>query len=250
MIPIKTEQELKVMREGGKILARILEDLKNKIRAGISTYELDEYASQLMSAYKVLSAFKNYKGFPANICTSVNAEVVHGIPRKDFLLKEGDIISIDVGIIYRGFYLDSALTLPVGKIDKDKQRLIEVTKNALYQGIKKAKAGNFLSDISYTIQSYVESEGFSVVREFVGHGIGRMMHEEPQIPNFGKPHQGPLLREGMVLAIEPMVNMGTWEVEILDNRWTAVTKDRLPSAHFEHTVAVREQKPEILTLLS
>jgi methionyl aminopeptidase len=250
MIPIKNQEELKIMREGGRILAEILEKLKIKIKPAISTYEIDEYAGQLMQDYKVSSAFKGYRGFPAYICTSVNAEIVHGIPSKGCILKEGDIISIDVGINYKGFYLDSALTLPVGKIDKKKQKLIEVTKTALFEGIKKAKAGNFLSDISYAIQNFVESRGFSVVREFVGHGIGKSMHEEPQIPNFGKPGQGPLLKEGMVLAIEPMVNMGSWEVEILENGWTAITKDRLASAHFEHTVAITDKNAEILTLIS
>jgi methionyl aminopeptidase len=199
-----------------------------------------------MKEYNVVSAFKNYKGFPGHICISVNEEVVHGIPSSR-VLKDKDIVSIDIGIIYQGFYLDSAFTIGIGKISPEVKKLLEVTKNALYEGIKKAKKGNHLSDISYAIQSYVEAGGFSVVRDFVGHGIGKSLHEEPPIPNFGKPKQGPLLKEGMVLAIEPMVNMGSWEVEISSNGWTALTKDRLPSAHFEHTVAV-DNEPQILTL--
>jgi len=246
MIPLKTKQDLEIMRQGGKILAKIIEALKSKVKEGLTTLEIDELASNLMKEYNVVSAFKNYKGFPGHICISVNEEVVHGIPSSR-VLKDKDIVSIDIGIIYQGFYLDSAFTIGIGKISPEVKKLLEVTKNALYEGIKKAKKGNHLSDISYAIQSYVEAGGFSVVRDFVGHGIGKSLHEEPPIPNFGKPKQGPLLKEGMVLAIEPMVNMGSWEVEISSNGWTALTKDRLPSAHFEHTVAV-DNEPQILTL--
>ncbi|MCM8792228.1 MAG: type I methionyl aminopeptidase [Candidatus Omnitrophica bacterium] len=247
MIFIKNKEEIMIMRRAGRMLAEIVQFLKSKIKPNISTYQIDEYACQLMKDYGVIPAFKGYRGFPAHICTSVNAEVVHGIPNKELILKEGDLISIDIGIEYKGFYVDSAFTLSVGKIDRNKQRLIETTKEALYEGIKKAKAGNLLSDISFAIQSYVESRGFSVVRDFTGHGIGKAIHEEPPVPNFGRPHRGPLLKEGMVLAIEPMVNMGGWEVEIMDNGWTAITKDRLPSAHFEHTVAITDKEAEILT---
>jgi methionyl aminopeptidase len=193
-----------------------------------------------------IPAFKGYKGFPATVCTSVNEEIVHGIPGKR-RLKEGDIISIDLGVNYQGYFSDAAVTLPVGNIDAKKRKLIEVTKKSLAEGIKQAKAGNNLFDISYSIQNYVEKNGFSVVRQFVGHGIGRSLHEEPEIPNFGRAKEGEVLKTGMVFAIEPMVNMGTWECEILENGWTAVTKDRLPSAHFEHTVAITEKGPEILT---
>lgn len=220
--------------------------LKKFIRAGISTIEIDRLAEKLIREEDVISAFKDYNGFPANICTSVNEEVVHGIPGQK-MLKDGDIISLDAGINYKGYISDVAITLPVGRIDPKAQKLIEVTRNALSQGIKQARVNNHLSDISYAIQTYVESQGFSVVRQFVGHGIGYSLHEDPQIPNFGLPNQGEVLKKGMVFAIEPMVNMGTWECKILDNGWTAVTKDGLPSAHFEHTVAITEEGPKILT---
>ena len=181
------------------------------------------------------------------MCASINEEIVHGIP-SDRLINEGDIISLDLGINYEGYFSDTAVTLGLGRIPAKVKKLIEVTKKALFEGIKQARRENNLSDISFSIQNYVEKHGFSVVRAFVGHGIGYKLHEEPEIPNFGKPHQGPILKNGMVFAIEPMVNMGTWESEILDNGWTAVTKDRLPSAHFEHTVAITENGPEILTV--
>ena len=220
--------------------------LKKFIRAGISTIEIDRLAEKLIREENVISAFKDYNGFPANICISVNEEVVHGIPGQK-MLKDGDIISLDAGINYKGYISDVAITLPVGRIDPKVKKLIEVTRNALSQGIKQARVNNHLSDISYAIQTYVEKQGFSVVRQFVGHGIGYNLHEDPQIPNFGLPHQGEVLKKGMVFAIEPMVNMGTWECKILDNGWTAVTKDGLPSAHFEHTVAITEEGPKILT---
>jgi len=246
MIPIKSEEDLKMLKKSGKILFKIMHRLKKFIRAGVSTIEIDRLAEKLIKDENVISAFKGYNGFPANICTSVNEEVVHGIPGQK-MLKDGDIISLDAGINYKGYLSDVAITLPVGRIDSKLQKLIEVTRNALSQGIKQARINNHLSDISYAIQTYVESQGFSVVRQFVGHGIGYNLHEDPQIPNFGLPHQGEVLKKGMVLAIEPMVNMGTWECKILDNGWTAVTKDGFPSAHFEHTVAITEAGPEILT---
>ncbi len=246
MIPIKSEEDLKMLKKSCKILSKIMHRLKKFIRAGISTIEIDRLAEKLIREENVISAFKDYNGFPANICTSVNEEVVHGIPGQK-MLKDGDIISLDAGINYKGYISDVAITLPVGRIDPKAQKLIEVTRNALAQGIKQARVNNHLSDISYAIQTYVESQGFSVVRQFVGHGIGYSLHEDPQIPNFGLPHQGEVLKKGMVFAIEPMVNMGTWECKILDNGWTAVTKDGLPSAHFEHTVAITEEGPKILT---
>lgn len=246
MIPLKSEKDLEMMRVAGKILSRIMQRLQEFIRAGISTAEIDRVAEELTRKENVQSAFKGYKGFPANICISINEEIVHGIPQ-DRSIKEGDIVSLDLGINYRGYFADTAVTLPVGRIDSGKKKLIAVTRKALSEGIKQARIDNYLSDISYAIQSYVEKNGFSVVRQFVGHGIGLSLHEEPEIPNFGVSHQGPVLKSGMVLAIEPMVNMGTWESMILDNGWTAVTKDGLPSAHFEHTVAVTEGGPEILT---
>lgn len=246
MISIKTEEELEILRQAGGILARIIKRLQEAIKPGVSTKEIDQLAEELINAEKVLPAFKGYKGFPATVCTSVNEEIVHGVPGERKLLT-GDIISLDLGINYQGYFSDSAFTMPVGHIDSRLRSLIEVAKKALHKGIQKAKAQNHLFDISYSIQEYVERNGFSVVRQFVGHGIGRSLHEDPEVPNFGRPNQGPVLKKGMVLAIEPMVNMGTWESEILDNGWTAVTKDRLASAHFEHTVAITQAGPEILT---
>ena len=246
MIPLKSEPDLEILKASGGILARVLRRLEQKVSAGITTAEINALAEELVLKENAIPAFKGYKGFPATVCTSVNEEIVHGIPGKR-RLKEGDIISIDLGVNYQGYFSDAAVTLPVGNIDAKKRKLIEVTKKSLAEGIKQAKAGNNLFDISYSIQNYVEKNGFSVVRQFVGHGIGRSLHEEPEIPNFGRAKEGEVLKTGMVFAIEPMVNMGTWECEILENGWTAVTKDRLPSAHFEHTVAITEKGPEILT---
>ncbi|MCM8771279.1 MAG: type I methionyl aminopeptidase, partial [Candidatus Omnitrophica bacterium] len=220
--------------------------LKNNLKVGMTTKELDQLAERLIREENAEPAFLGYQGFPNCLCISINEEVVHGIP-SERKLKEGDMVSLDLGINYKGYFSDCAVTLPIGRIDARRRRLLAVTKKALELGIKKARPGNHLSDISYAIQSYVEAYGFSVVRQFVGHGVGLKIHEEPQIPNFGQPHRGAVLKAGMVLAIEPMVNMGTWEVEILGDGWTAVTKDRLPSCHFEHTVAVTENGPQILT---
>lgn len=246
MIPIKSEEELKMLENSGRILARIMKRLRKSVHSGVTTKEIDILAEKLMKEEDSASAFKGYNGFPANICVSVNEEVVHGIPGER-VLEDGDIVSLDIGINYRGFLSDSAITIAVGRADPAKKKLIDVTRRSLIEGIKQARIGRHISDISYAIQSYVERYGFSVVRQFVGHGIGYELHEEPQIPNFGKPHQGEVLKNGMVLAIEPMVNLGAWECEFLDNGWTAVTKDRLASAHFEHTVAVTERGPRILT---
>lgn len=246
MIPIKSEEDLKMLRKSGKTLSKIMQRLREFVRVGVSTYEIDQLAEELVRQEKVASAFKGYNGFPANICTSVNEEVVHGIPSQK-RLNEGDIISLDLGINYKGYFSDGAITLPVGKINADAEALIDVTKNALFEGIRQALINNRLSDISHAIQTYVEAHGFSVVRQFVGHGIGHNLHEDPQIPNFGLPHQGETLKNGMVFAIEPMVNMGRWECKILENGWTAVTKDGFLSAHFEHTVAITQEGPEILT---
>jgi len=246
MIPLKSEADLCCLRKSGKILAKVMERLETSICPDVTTIELDRLAEELIKENKALSAFKGYKGFPGNICVSLNEEIVHGIPgsRK---IREGDIVSIDLGINYNGYFTDAAITLGVGEISQKTKQLIAVAKNSLSEGIKKARIDNHLTDISCAIQSYVEAKGLSVVRQFVGHGIGKDLHEEPEIPNFGMAKQGPLLKKGMVLAIEPMVNMGTWEAIILDNGWTAVTKDRLPSAHFEHTIAITDNGPEILT---
>ncbi|RDV83381.1 type I methionyl aminopeptidase [Ammonifex thiophilus] len=246
MIHRKSERELQYMREAGRIVALTLQELEKAIRPGVTTKELDSLAEEFIRRQGARPAFKGLYGFPASICTSINEEVVHGIPGPR-RLREGDIISIDVGTEVEGYHGDGAWTFPVGEISEEAARLLEVTREALYRGIEKAVAGNRLTDISYAIQTYVESHGFSVVRDFVGHGIGRRMHEEPQVPNFGPPGRGPRLEEGMTLAIEPMVNAGTYEVEVLPDNWTVVTKDRRLSAHFEHTIAVRKTRAEILT---
>jgi methionyl aminopeptidase len=246
MIPLKSKEDLEILRKSGSILAAVMKKIKGLARVGVSTEEIDRVAEELILKADALPAFKGYRGFPASICISVNEEIVHGIPGPRRLL-EGDIVSLDLGVNYRGFFSDSAVTLPVGRISAQKKKLIEVAKCSLAEGVSQAVAGNHLSDISHSIQNFVERNGFSVVRDFVGHGIGVRLHEEPEIPNFGRPHEGPVLRCGMVLAIEPMINVGTWESEILGNNWTAVTRDRMPSAHFEHTVAITEKGPEILT---
>ena len=247
MIPLKSEKDLEYLRASGKILSLVLKEVRKIIKPGITTNEIDRLAEDLILENNAQPAFKGYKGFPASACTSTNQEIVHGIPsgRK---LVEGDIVSIDLGVNFCGYFSDSAVTLAVGKIDAKIKKLIEVTKKSLELGIKEVGPGKHLSDISSAIQKYVEDNGFSVVRQFVGHGIGASLHEEPEIPNFGRPGEGPVLVEGMVLAIEPMVNMGTWEAKILSNGWTAVTKDDKPSAHFEHTVAVTKRGYEILTV--
>lgn len=227
-------------------MAEVLEIMRETVKPGITTGELDRIAEEHIRKCGAIPAFKGYNGFPATLCTSINEEVVHGIPGLR-PLKNGDIISIDCGALFDGYYGDSAITLPVGEVSEEYQRLLKVCEEALKLGIAQATKGNRLFDISHAVQSYVESNGMSVVRDYVGHGIGRKMHEEPQIPNFGKPGRGPRLEVGMALAIEPMVNLGDYQVETLDDNWTVVTKDRRASAHFEHTVAITENGPEILT---
>lgn len=246
MIEIKSEQELELMRQAGKITAKVIDQLKKEIKPGITTDKLDDIAIELIVKQGATSAFYGYHGFPKNICASLNEEVVHGIP-DERVLKEGDILSLDIGVKLNGYFADSAVTVPVGKVSSLAKKLLQVTEAALNLGIAQAVSNNHLYDISWAIQSYVESQRFSVVRDFVGHGIGSKMHEEPQIPNFGAAHKGPILRKGMVLAIEPMVNTGGYEVEILKNGWTAVTKDKSLSGHFEHTLVVGDKVPEVLT---
>lgn len=246
MIPLKSDEDLEKLRKSGKILSKVMQSLKEAILPGVLTSEIDALAQRLIAEEGARPAFKGYKGFPAAVCTSINEEIVHGIPGKRALC-EGDIIGIDLGVNYLGYFTDAAVTLGIGLVDSNVLKLVEVTKEALAEGIKKAVVGNRLSDISHRIQTFVEGNGFSVVRQFVGHGIGVNLHEEPEIPNFGFANQGPILKKGMVLAIEPMVNAGTWEAEILPNGWTAVTKDGSPSAHFEHTIAITEDGPQILT---
>ncbi len=248
MIVLKSEDEIKRMSESCRIVAEVLEGIKKNVAPGCTTKELDEFAESYIISKRARPAFKGYRGYPASVCTSINEQVVHGIPSSS-KLREGDIISLDIGVYYKGFYGDAAVTLPVGSISEQAGKLLSVTERALEAGMEKTVEGNRLSDISSAIQMHVESEGFSVVRNFVGHGIGRELHEEPQIPNFGRPGEGPRLMSGMTLAIEPMVNEGGWEVVILDDGWTAVTKDRSLSAHFEHTVAITKNGLNILTKL-
>lgn len=235
------------MRRSNQIVAKILSELGMMIKPGIQTKDLDEYAERRTREMDAVPAFKGYRGYPASLCTSINEEIVHGIPSSR-TLRSGDIISLDFGVVYDGFYGDAAVTYPVGEITPRAEKLIATARESFTKGVAKVKEGNRLSDVSYAIQSHVESQGFSVIRSFVGHGIGFSLHEEPQIPNFGSPGQGPKLRPGMVLAIEPMIAIGNWEVEILSDNWTAVTKDRSLSAHYEHTVALTQNGVEILSL--
>jgi len=250
MIVFKTPEEVTFMAQASHVVAEVLEMLKGKVAPGITTDDLDRMAEEAIRGRGAIPAFKGYRNYPKTLCASVNEQVVHGIPSKR-RLKEGDIIGLDLGAIVSGFYGDSAVTVPVGTTTKEAMRLIQVTEEALYRGIAQAVVGNRLSDVSHAVQIHVEQAGYSVVTEFVGHGIGRQLHEEPQIPNYGRPGQGPRLQVGMVLAIEPMVNMGTGAIRILEDRWTAVTQDGRWSAHFEHTIAIQASGPaRILSQLS
>ncbi|MEK6786173.1 MAG: type I methionyl aminopeptidase [Nitrospirota bacterium] len=242
MIILKTPAEIAVMAEASRVVAEALAIVRKAVCFGISTEELDRIAEEAIRVRGAIPAFKGYRNFPKTLCASVNEQVVHGIPSKR-KLKEGDIIGLDLGAIVGGFYGDSAVTVAVGRVPEATARLVQVTEEALYLGIKQAVVGNRLTDISNAVQQHVESAGFSVVTEFVGHGIGRQLHEEPQVPNYGKPGQGPRLQPGMVLAIEPMVNIGRSAVRVLEDRWTAVTVDGSLSAHFEHTVAIQPSGP-------
>ena len=247
MIILKSDREIEKISVACKVVVGALKELEKEIKAGITTEELDRIAEEYILSKGAKPAFKGYRGYPATLCTSINEEVVHGIPSKR-RLAEGDIISLDLGAIHDGYYGDAALTIGVGKISREAERLVKVTEESLYRGIEEAQPGKRLGDISWAIQSHVESAGFSVVFDFVGHGIGKNLHEEPQVPNFGVSGQGPRLKEGMVLAIEPMVNMGGAATRILDDNWTAVTKDGSLSAHSEHTVAITGKGPMILTI--
>ena len=246
MIELKNVNQLERMRKAGRIVGETLALMSELAKPGITTLELDRMAEEYIRAQGAVPAFKGYNGFPATLCTSVNEQVVHGIPSLRYL-ESGDIISIDCGALIDGYFGDAAVTLPIGEVGEDLLKLLRVTEESLMLGIAQAKLGNRLYDISFAVQTHVEANGFSVVRDYVGHGIGRAMHEDPQIPNFGKPGRGPRLEVGMALAIEPMVNVGTYEVQTLKDHWTVVTKDRRQSAHFEHTVAITENGPEILT---
>jgi methionyl aminopeptidase len=249
MIICKTPREIEIMREAGRIVALTHEELKKHIRPGITTKELDVIAEQFILKQGAIPSFKGYNGFRGSICASVNDELVHGIPG-DRVLKNGDIISIDIGAKYNGYHGDSAWTYPVGEVEEETKRLLEVTEQSLFLGLTEAKPGERLSNISHAIQTYVEANGFSIVREYVGHGVGQDLHEDPQIPHYGPPNKGPRLKPGMVLAIEPMVNAGSQYVKTLADDWTVVTVDGRMCAHFEHTIAITETGYEILTKLS
>jgi methionyl aminopeptidase len=248
MTIIKSSQEVATMRKAGKIVAAVLQKLKEEIRSGIQTKQLDTIATEELKRHGARASFKGYRGFPASLCVSVNDEVVHGIPsaRK---LKDGDIVSLDFGAIVNGFHGDAAITVPVGTVSPEAQKLIDVTENALMAGIKVAHDGSRLGDVSAAIQDYAESRGFSVVREYSGHGIGRSLHEDPLIPNFGIRGEGPVINKGMTMALEPMVNIGGWQTRVADNNWTVLTRDGNLSAHFEHTIAISDNGPEVLTQL-
>ncbi|MFP4697103.1 MAG: type I methionyl aminopeptidase [Eubacteriales bacterium] len=247
-ISIKSKSEIEIMKKAGRIVAKTHSLLKKTVKPGISTFELNKVAEDYIKSQNATPSFKGYMGYPASICTSVNNEVVHGIPSKDRILNEGDIISIDIGAYYNGYHGDAARTLAVGQISEEAQKLIQVTKDSFYKGIEYAKEGCHLFEISAAIQEYVETYGYSIVRDLVGHGIGRELHEEPQIPNFKQKRRGPKLQKGMVLAIEPMVNIGRLEVRWLNDNWTVVTIDESLSAHYENTILITDKDPELLTV--
>ncbi len=247
MIVLRSQREIEKIRKACLIVAEILKRLEQHVEPGVTTWDLNALSEELAAKQKATPAFKGYHGYPFALCTSVNAEVVHGMPSKHRQLKEGDIISLDFGVSVEGYYGDAAITVPVGNVSEEARELCRVTEESLYEGIRQVVPGNRLSDISHAIQQYVEARGFSVVREFVGHGIGQKLHESPQIPNYGPAGKGVVLKPGMVFAIEPMINRGRPEVDILDDQWTAVTVDGKLSAHFEHTVAVTENEADILT---
>ena len=249
MVTIKSQEEIKKMKRASHMVAQVLSKIKEIIRPGLSTLDLDRLAEDEIKKAGGIPAFKGYLGYQATLCTSINEEVVHGIPSAKRILKEGDIIGVDCGAIYEGYYGDSAFTFPVGKVDSKAKRLLEVGEESLKRGIAQMIPEKRLYDIGAAIQSYVEAEGYSVVRDYVGHGIGTKLHEEPQVPNFGEPNTGFRLKPGMIFAVEPMVNEGTQEVKLLADGWTVITKDRKLSVHFEHTILITENGPEILTLL-
>ena len=246
-VTIKSEHEIELMREAGRILSIVHQEMEKIIRPGISTMDINRKGEEVIRSYDCIPSFLNYQGYPASICVSVNDEVVHGIPSKKRILKEGDIVSLDAGVIYKGYHSDAARTHGVGQISEENQRLIDVTRQSFFEGIKFAKAGNHLFEISKAVQDYAEANGYGVVRDLVGHGVGENLHEDPQIPNYKPIGRGMKLRPGMTLAIEPMINMGTWEVWVLEDDWTVVTQDSLNSAHYENTVLITEGDPEILS---
>ena len=247
-VTIKSPRDIELIREAGRILAKTHEELAKNLRPGMSTWDIDHMGEEIIRSYGCIPSFKNYNGYPASICVSVNDEVVHGIPHKEHFLDEGDIVSLDAGVIYKGYHSDAARTYGIGEIDDDAKKLIEVTRQSFFEGIKFAKAGNHLNDISAAIQKYAESFGFGVVRDLVGHGIGSHLHEDPEIPNFARKRKGILLQPGMTLAIEPMITEGSYEVVWLDDDWTVMTEDGGWAAHYENTILITEGEPEILSL--
>lgn len=248
MVSIKSEREIALMREAGKILARVHGELRNALKPGMSTYDVDRLGEKLIRSCGCIPSFKNYNGYPASICVSVNDQVVHGIPSRKRILQEGDIVSLDAGVIYKGYHSDAARTHAVGQVSPEAKKLMEVTRQSFFEGIKFAKAGNHLNDISSAIQAYAERFGYGVVRDLVGHGIGSHLHEDPEIPNFSQKRRGIRLRPGMTLAIEPMINEGRCDVVWLNDNWTVVTEDGSLSAHYENTILITEGEPEILSV--
>ena len=247
-VTIKSPREIELMREAGRILALVHENLAKEIRPGMSTLDIDKMGEDMIRSYGCIPSFKNYCGYPASVCVSVNEEVVHGIPNKKRILQEGDIVSLDAGVLYKGYHSDAARTIGVGEISEEAHLLIERTRMSFFEGMKKATAGNRLHEISNRIASYAEKFGYGVVRDLVGHGIGSSLHEEPEIPNFRKFSRGIKLRSGMTLAVEPMINAGGWKVVWLDDGWTVITRDKSLSAHYENTILITDGKPELLTL--
>lgn len=246
-IIIKSHREIELMKEAGRILAITHEEIRKIIKPGISTYDIDKLGEEVIRSYGCVPSFLNYNGYPASICTSVNDEVVHGIPSKDRILQEGDIISLDAGVIYKGYHSDSARTYPVGKVSEKAERLMKVTKESFFEGLKMCRDGNHVNDISKAVFDYITARGYSAVRDLVGHGVGASLHEAPEVPNFTRPRKGPKLRAGMTIAVEPMINIGTYEVEWLDDDWTVVTTDGELSAHYENTILITEGDPVILS---
>ena len=247
-VTIKSQREIELMRHAGKLLGQTLKQLEEAVRPGMSTWELNQIGEEIIRGYGCIPSFLNYNGYPASICISLNDEVVHGIPRKDFIIQEGDIVSMDAGLIYQGYHADAARTVGVGEITENARKLIEVTRQSFFEGIKYAKDGNHLHDISNAIDAYISQFGYGIVRDLVGHGIGTALHEDPQIPNFAQKRKGPRLQAGMTLAIEPMINIGRPDVVWLDDDWTVVTEDGSLSAHYENTILITDGEPEILTL--
>jgi len=249
MIVLKSPEEIELMAKAASVTAAMLEEIPNVLMPGMTTLELDHWCEDYILRHGMKPAFKGYGGFPGTACISVNEEVVHGIPVKRRVLKEGDIVSVDLGTIYKGFYSDAARTYPVGQVSAEAQKLMDVCEGSFFEGLKFCRKGNRLGDVSHAIQKYVESNGFSVIRDYVGHGVGRDLHEDPQIPNYGSAGRGPRIAKGMVFAIEPMITEGTYEVDVLSDEWTYVTRDRKMAAHYENSVIITDGEPEIITLV-